>query len=150
MAESADIRMAYRLETIRDTDLMSRFLAKIALEMLTERVMRRDDWESFIIDNSELDPVREWARRGGHRSWTFSQRRIYPEDRKFAGAGEADEQRVWEWDAFVARQQGEQMELYSVLCIFGVEYAINYAGPDLEGYEMWLTLHDGASPLYPP
>ena len=38
-------------------------------------------------------------------------------------------------------------ERYLVLAIFGIEYAINYAGPDLEGYEEWLSEQNGRSYL---
>jgi hypothetical protein len=132
--------------TIEMPTLMSRFLAKVALEFLTERCMQRDDWQEFIIDNSELDLLRDHARKGSLKHWPYSQRTIYDENTCFA-EGEST-QRVWEWTPFVARKEGALHEIYSVLCLFGQEYAINYAGPDLDGYELWLKLNHHKSPLY--
>ena len=40
-----------------------------------------------------------------------------------------------------------QKELYLVLAVYGVEYVINYAGPELEGYEVWLHENDNRSYL---
>jgi hypothetical protein len=42
----------------------------------------------------------------------------------------------------------ERLELYAVLCLFGEEFAINYAGPEIDGYTGWLSQNDGRSPLY--
>lgn len=42
----------------------------------------------------------------------------------------------------------ETDEYYFVLSLFGIEFVINYGGPEIEGYEMWLKEHDGVSPLY--
>jgi hypothetical protein len=131
---------------IERPDLMSRFLAKVALEFMTERCMNREEWEEFIIANTEFDPLRNHARRGNPALWPYSQRTIYGESHRFADNGGV--QRVWEWTPFVARQDSDRHEVYSVLCIFGQEFAINCAGADLEGYEAWLDKHGKASPLY--
>ena len=42
----------------------------------------------------------------------------------------------------------EHEEMYFVLAILGVEYAINMGGPDIEGYKLWLKEHGNKSPLY--
>jgi hypothetical protein len=41
-----------------------------------------------------------------------------------------------------------ESEYYAVIAIFGIEYAINLGGPELEGYERWLKENDNRSPLY--
>jgi len=38
--------------------------------------------------------------------------------------------------------------LYLALAFFGVEYAINLAGPEIEGYKSSLAEHGDRSPLY--
>jgi hypothetical protein len=35
-----------------------------------------------------------------------------------------------------------------VLAVFGLELAINYGGPEIEGYTRWLEANGGTSPLY--
>ncbi len=43
----------------------------------------------------------------------------------------------------------QQGELYVVVAILGVEYAINLGGPEIDGYVQWLEKHGYRSPLYP-
>jgi len=40
-------------------------------------------------------------------------------------------------------------ELFLVLAIFGVEFAINYGGAEIDGYRRWLRENNDRSPLYP-
>ena len=47
-----------------DQRLMSRFLAKVALEVLTHRVLHVDGWNDEIVDKGALDPLRHFARVG--------------------------------------------------------------------------------------
>jgi hypothetical protein len=128
--------------------LLSRFLAKVALELLVDRLSKTDNWQSFIIDNSELDPVRLHARRGTPASWEYSRRRIYHENDRIMMNNE-DVQTVWEWDALAIRVTDASMELYSVLALFGQEYVINFGGPSMDGYRAWLDASNHASPLHP-
>lgn len=39
-------------------------------------------------------------------------------------------------------------EIYFVVALWGIEFAINMAGPEISGYEDWLKTHNGESPLY--
>lgn len=41
-----------------------------------------------------------------------------------------------------------QGELYYVVALWGLEFAINLGGPCIEGYKTWLDEHDNISPLY--
>jgi len=65
-----------------------------------------------------------------------------------------DEQVVYEYDLFFTNPENRtadgsiQSELYFVLCIFGVEFAINLGGSETEGYEAWLRANRNISPLY--
>jgi hypothetical protein len=43
-----------------DERLMSRFLAKVALEILAQRLLSIEGWEQPLIDDSQLDPLRRW------------------------------------------------------------------------------------------
>jgi hypothetical protein len=64
-----------------DESLMSRFLAKVAVEILAHRLMNIEGWEEPLIDDPQLDSLRRFARLGDKPlSWPFSRRRIYGED----------------------------------------------------------------------
>lgn len=39
-------------------------------------------------------------------------------------------------------------EVYFVIAMFGIEYAINMAGSSIEGYNEWLKNNNNISPLY--
>jgi hypothetical protein len=123
---------------------MSRFLAKVAIEILAQRLISVEGWEEPLIDDAQLDPFRRFARIGDRpSSWPHSRRRIYGED-----------------DLQMERDRGFQVlheftllytdkcELFAVLCLFGEEFAINFGGPEISGYSLWLNEHDGLSPLY--
>lgn len=128
-----------------EQSLLSRLLAKIAVEFLAERLHHVPGWEEPVIDDPQLDPIRRYARRGDQpASWPYHERRIYPEDSKVIGDNGEEYQTLHESDLLCTPEN----ELYSVVCIFGVEYTINMGGPEIEGYQKWLKLNDDASPLY--
>ncbi len=39
-------------------------------------------------------------------------------------------------------------EVYFVIAMFGMEYAINMGGSSLDGYKEWLSENENISPLY--
>jgi|HubBroStandDraft_5_1064220.scaffolds.fasta_scaffold89171_2 hypothetical protein len=45
-------------------------------------------------------------------------------------------------------QAPHSSEYYFILAIFGLEFALNLGGPEVDGYLAWLNCHEGASPLY--
>jgi HNH endonuclease len=130
--------------TALDQKLMARFLGKIAIEILAQRLMPVDGWEESLIDDPQLEPLRRFVRIGDRpSSWPFSRRRIYGED---------DLQLEWDGGYQVLHEYTllytKKMELYAVVCIFGEEFAINFGGPDIESYSAWLGSNGGRSPLY--
>jgi hypothetical protein len=127
-----------------DERLMSRFLAKVAIEILAERLMQFEGWEEALIDDPQLDPLRRFARLGDKPgSWPFSRRRIYGEDDMQMGA-DGPHQVLHEYTLLYT----DARELYAVVCVFGEEFTINYGGPEIEGYMNWLKVHGERSPLY--
>jgi HNH endonuclease len=127
-----------------DERLMSRFLAKVAIEILAHRLMGIEGWEEPLVDDPQLDALRRFARVGDEpKSWPFSRRRLYGQDDLHVEGGYRY-QILHEFDLLYT----ESHELYAVLCIFGEEFAINFSDPDIEGYQNWLKGHDGQSPLY--
>lgn len=129
-----------------DTRLVSRLLAKMALEILTDRVMVAPGWEEEVVFRPELDLIRQYARFGvGPRTWPYHERRIYEEHRPFIGEDGEIHVVLHEFQTLYTDSQ----ELYVVVAILGVEYTINVGGPTMEGYLRWLEEHHGRSPLYP-
>jgi hypothetical protein len=124
-----------------DEKCMARFLAKVAVEILAHRLMEVEGWEEEIIGNPQLDPLRRYARVGDRPSfWPFSRRRIYGEDDLHVDGYQV----LHEFTLLYT----ESNELYAVLCLFGEEFAINFGGPEIDGYSKWLAEHQNRSPLY--
>ncbi|MBI4724226.1 MAG: HNH endonuclease [Rhodomicrobium sp.] len=127
-----------------DRKLMSRFLAKVAMEAVVHRVMGIVDWQSEIIDNKSFDELRRYARVGDRPAeWPFFQRRLYNENDLQLDNG-MHFQILHEFTLLYTPRQ----EIYVVVCIFGMEFAINCGGPVLDGYEAWLNENNSQSPLY--
>lgn len=126
-----------------DQYILSRFLAKAALEILAHRFYIFEDWEAQVV-RAELDQIRNYARYGSSvEYWPFYQRQIYDENRIFEEEG-VIRQTLHEFDLLYTAQG----ELYAVICILGTEYTINLVGPELEGYEIWLRKNSFASFLH--
>jgi hypothetical protein len=128
-----------------NTNIVSRFLAKVALESLAKRLQTQDlKLIEELIDEEPLDIIRDYARRGSKKKWPVNIRRIYPENRIFSDKDYKELQTVHESDILIT----EWSELFFVLALFGVEYVINYGGPEIDGYHRWLLENDNKSPLY--
>jgi HNH endonuclease len=129
------------LITAIDEKLMARFMAKVAIEILAQRLMHVEGWQEELLDNPQLDLLRHYARIGDKPSfWPFSRRRIYGEDDLHV-----DGYQVLHEFSLLYTEAGE---LYAVLCLFGEEFVINFGGPEIDGYERWLNTHQNRSPLY--
>ncbi len=124
--------------------VVSRFLAKMALEAMALRLLRHPNGLSYLVDEPQLDSIRTFARRGHPKSWQYHVRRIYDVERQLTEADGKSYQTVHEFDFLVTPQQ----EWYFVFALFGLELAINLGGPKTEGYVNWLAENDGHSPLY--
>jgi HNH endonuclease len=127
-----------------DVQVVSRFMAKIALEAMAERTIAHDGGQDYLCDEHQLDDLRDHARRGRISRWPVHTRRIYAADAATALPDGELEQVLHEAD-FLATSWGEW---FFVLAIFGLELAINLGGPEIEGYERWLRENSEASPLY--
>lgn len=124
--------------------VVSRFLAKVALEAIALRVVHLDGGVDYFREEAQLDSLRRHAREGQGADWPVSVRRIYAANGRATDADGRFSQIVHEFDFLVTSKS----EWFFVLAIFGLEFAINLGGPDIEGYEEWLRENDGASPLY--
>jgi len=132
-----------------DQRLMSRFLAKVALEVLTQRIIHVEGWNEEIVDKEVLVPLRHFARVGDRpEKWPFSRRRIYGED-DLQKEDSAGYQVLHEFTILCEPlPEPGHLNLYAVVCIFGEEFAINIGEPEIASYEWWLKTHNGTSPLY--
>lgn len=129
-----------------DQQLLSRFLAKVAIESLALKLFDVAGGIREVAEKSELGPLREYARRGTHGSfWPYHSRSLYPPDFLFMESESEPYEVLHEWTFLYT----EGYELYFVLALFGIEYAINMSGPYIDGYKQWLTEKSDNSPLYP-
>lgn len=124
---------------------ISRFMAKVAVEFLAWRLCEIPGGLDYLVTESRLDPLRDHARRGGHRRWEVSVRQLYSPDSLWAEDGnDQTVQRVWEAD-FVEDPLGHQ---YVALALFGTEYVIDIGDESVAAYRRWLLANGGGSPLY--
>lgn len=124
----------------------SRFFAKVAVESMAQRLLHDTVLMDQLIDDPQLDPLRNHARRGQPSQWPVHMRRIYPPNARTTGPDGESYQVMHESDFLMTPES----EFYFVQAIFGVEFSINVGGPDIDGYVTWLEANDQASPLYAP
>jgi len=129
-----------------DRTVFARFLGKVAVEAMAARLLENapEMVEEFVQDD-QIDILRIYVRYGKQGlEWPYSERRIYAANFNFPTPDGSSYEVLYEFD-FLHTEQGE---MYFVMAIMGTEYAINVAGPELEGYTQWLADHGGISPLY--
>jgi hypothetical protein len=124
--------------------VVSRFVAKVALEAMAARIAEHADGLAYLCDEVQLDDLRHHARRGKISEWPVNVRRIYAANAKTFGKNGEPEQVIHESDFFVT----DRSEWFFVLALFGVEFAINLGGPEIDGYRRWLKENNNGSPLY--
>jgi hypothetical protein len=124
---------------------VSRFLAKVALEFLTNRIKNDEDWIEEIITNAELDPIRNYARFGKGSFWKYHQRRIYSEETRFTDPIHHPEpyEIIHEMDILYTLDR----LMYFILVIKGIEFAINLAQSETDYYVNWLQKNNNSSPI---
>lgn len=128
----------------------SRFIAKLGLEILALRCADVPGWNDELVNKTELDELRNYARRGNpNLIWPVSIRQIYARDFLFPADSISNRHQILhEWTILVTPKTGRH-EYYAVIAIFGVEFVVNLAGPELDGWKRWLSRNKGATPLYP-
>lgn len=137
--------------------LMSRFLAKCAYEYFLYN-MGKDNYDLCVQEylgrgKDILKELREYARYGIGKYWQYSQRRIYSEGDCFYNQNKnICYEILHEMKLFVKEhkhfQNGNvEAEIYFVMAIAGIEYAICLSDPDISEYQKWIEGHKGLSPL---
>jgi hypothetical protein len=140
--------------------VLSRFLAKCAYEFLVYRIGENNfiEFSEHLQNEEQFYPLRKYARYGeGCKFWPYSQRRIYGEGDAFTGMHGGEVYEVLnEMDLLSIELERKTVgdveyviaELYFILVIMGVEYAINIAEPDMDGYNKWLQQNNFTSPVF--
>lgn len=124
---------------------VSRLLAKIALEMLAQRVIKTDKDLIDFANETQLDSIRNYVRYNtNNENWVYSSRKIYDENEKFYLKNGKSVDMIFECDFLPT----DKMELYFVFAYKGIEFVINMAGSSIEGFKEWLELNNNISPLY--
>lgn len=124
--------------------ILSRFLAKVALEAMAHRLIAYPEGLKYLVNETQLDPIRNHARRGEISNWPIHIRRIYDADQKWIDEKGCEVQMVHEFDILWTPWN----EWFLILAVFGLELVINYGGPEIDGYEHWLSKNNHISPLY--
>lgn len=130
----------------KNDKIVSRFIAKIALEMMASRILEKHkDDQDLFADEIVLDPIRNYARYNSkNENWVYNSRKIYSEDEDFFLENGKSVDMLFECDFLMT----DETELYFVIAFKGVEFVLNMAGSSIEGYERWLKENNNISPLY--
>lgn len=137
--------------------IMSRFLAKCAYEYFLYNISE-DKYDSCAQEllGSEFDilkDLREYARYGKGKYWQYNQRRIYSEGDCFFNQVENSCYEILHEMKLFAKEYkrypngNTEAEIYFIMNIAGIEYAICISDPDISEYQKWLEEHNGYSPL---
>lgn len=121
----------------------SRFLAKVAIGYIAHRLIGTGTGADVVVDDEGLDRVRCHARRGTDADWPIKVRAIYSPERQWPDPADSS-QIVTEVDLLE-----HDDDAFLVFAVFGTELTLPLIHPTIDGYERWLRLNDGASPLYP-
>lgn len=143
---------------LTSTHEVSRFIAKVALELFAYKQLEGDNSTDFLVDDPSFDAIRNYARYGSPTVWPCNIRRIYEPDKRWPEENEPDNNITFEgMFLFFSNEDPEnpsgdkaQGELFCVLAIWGIEFAINMGHPSINTYLDYLCKNDNLSPLHPP
>ena len=136
-----------------DNKIVSRFLAKMAVEYLAKKMLEVENWNEVFINNEGLEAIRKYVRSPKRvEEWEYTRRKVYDMNIPFLD-GDEYYQVLNEMDILVINQEKIDkdtflLEMYFVVIICGIEYAINLSGSDISGYKQYLRDNDYISPLY--
>lgn len=125
--------------------VLSRFIGKIAIEAFAQRLQDKMSLLDEFIDDAQLDSLRNHVRFGKEKVWNCNVRRIYKSTNYWKDGRNGDIYQITnEYDFLFT----EKSEVYFVLALFGIEFAINIGGVSIDGYNEWLEEHGNISPLH--
>ncbi len=137
--------------------IMSRFIAKCAYEFFLYNV-GEEKYElcvqELLGDKTDvLKDLREYARYGKGTYWEYNQRRVYSEGDCYIRKGEGVFYEIPHEMRFFTKEHKRyptglvEAEIYFVMAIAGIEYAICISDPSIVEYQKWIEEHNGFSPL---
>lgn len=131
---------------------LGRFIAKMAVEFLAKRVMHIENWNEDFINNNGLNAIVQFVRFPKRNEiWEYTKRKVYDKNSKYID-GNKVYQTLNEMDLVVTnyKRKGKNVELevFFVIIIFGIEYAINISGDCMLNYKSYLRDNNYISPLY--
>lgn len=127
---------------LAENKFTSRLLAKIAVEYFVYKCGNEFDVCDYVLTDEAFNSIRKYARYGSDKVWIYNARRIYARNKAYQG----DPFRSINYEAdFLFFANGE---VYFVVFLHGIEYAINMSGSYIEGYKDWLKNNNWRSPLY--
>jgi hypothetical protein len=144
----------------QNTTIISRFVAKIALESMALRLSEHEGGLDYLIDESAYDPIRGYVRFGNAENWACNIRRLYDMDKLWRDNIGNQYQNVHESDFLlipvdnsidILNDNPVLAYLFFIFAVFGLEFVINMAAPDVDGlepYKKWVHKHRNVSPLY--
>lgn len=138
-------------------EIMSLFLAKCAYEFFLYN-LGTEKYDLCIQEmlgykNDVLKDLREYARYGKGKYWQYNQRRIYSEGDVVFNQQEELYYEILHEMKFFTREHKRfpngyvEAEVYFVVAIAGIEYAICISDPHILEYQKWIEEHNGLSPL---
>lgn len=141
-----------------DSQIVSRFLAKIAIECLASRfALCEPDGLDYMIDDHAFDALRNYARFGTGGKWPYRVRRIYDENRILNNNDGTYKQIVWESDfLFIPAEvknklpDQEAFYVYFIFALFGLEYILYIGSNDDDVFDLyfqWIKDNNCTSPL---
>jgi len=134
--EFTDLKIPIHKFPPKDNILLSRFLGKVALEALAQKVKNVDNWNEDFISNEGLDRMRNYVRYGKGKFWSYSFRKVYEEFDTFSSSQKENfsYQILNEYDFLYL----EESYLIFICIIMGIEYSIMLNEPNLDIYQEWL------------
>lgn len=121
---------------------VSRLIAKMAVEAFVYKCGSSNGVCEYVLNDEIFKKIREYTRLGGREMWPYSARRIYSRNESYKGDPFSSVN--WEFD-FLFLENGE---VYFIIVMHGIEYAINMIISNIEGYRNWLENNSNRSPLY--
>lgn len=147
-------------ELLKLSRTISRFIAKIAFEALALKIIDDPDWIDYLLNNKELDNMRNYVRFNVGEIWPYRVRRIYDIDAEHYFTKETSYQIMHESDFLMIEEKSNFDEngnevlwghLYFVIALWGLEFVINLVDRTDEGlkkYDEWLEKHNNISFLH--
>ena len=136
---------------------MSRFIAKCAYEFFLYNV-GEENYESCVHEllgneSDVLKDLRKYARYGEGPYWHYNQRRIYSEGDCFVQKDRDELYEILHEMKFFTKEHKRystglvEAEIFFVMAVAGIEYAICISDPSITEYRKWIEEHNGCSPL---